>query len=299
MDGDSLILGTNNTNKNQTNLSVGLGDESGSYGLHVEALDGTAVGGLSALGFGIEGISFSVSGVKGTSTSSSGVWGASTSGIGVEGGSQSGPGVVGASSNSFGVRGQSGFAVLLPPVGGGPQFQKCGVQGSSDEGTGVRGDSAHRVGVRGRTFAGDGVFGSCADQPNGPTTQGNGLHGMAPRSSPDAQTGPFAGRFDGDVTISGRLYVGGRLVAFAELEQSSVVLAAGMVDLDGKGEAIVELPKGTGNSHTDFRYQLTPIGGPAPNLHVAQQISGDKLKIAGGTSQLKVSWQVAGELKNH
>jgi hypothetical protein len=153
--------------------------------------------------------------------------------------------------------------------------------------------SAHRVGVRGRTFAGDGVFGSCADQPDGPTTKGNGLHGMAPRSSPDAQTGPFAGRFDGDVTISGRLFVGGRLIAFAELKQSPV--AAGMVELDGEGEAIVELPKGTGNSHTDFRYQLTPVGGPAPNLHVAQQIRDDKLKIAGGTSKLKVSWQVAGE----
>ena len=54
-DGDNLILGTNNNAQSQTNLTVGLGDESGSYGLHVQALDGTAVGGRSAVGFGLEG----------------------------------------------------------------------------------------------------------------------------------------------------------------------------------------------------------------------------------------------------
>jgi hypothetical protein len=208
------------------------------------------------------------------------------------------PGVVGTSTNSFGVRGQSGAADLLPPVGGGPQFLKCGVQGNSDEGTGVRGDSAHKVGVRGRSFTGDGVFGSCADQPKGPKTTGNGIHCQAPRSSPDAQTGPFAGRFDGDVKISGKLYVGNTLVAYAALRQSSLVLAAGMVALDRKGEAMVPLPRGTGNLHANFRYQLTPVGGPAPNLHVAQPIRGDKFKIAGGTGRIRVSWQVTGELKD-
>jgi hypothetical protein len=241
-DGDNLILGTDNSAETQTNLNVGLGtDTSGQYGLRVTALDGHAVGGLSGVGFGIEGISTSGSGVAGKSTSDDGVFGSSTSGTGAHGTSSGGsgvrgtsfqgtgvegfsfgdgpgvtgtapykaaPGVVGTSTNSFGVRGQSGAADLLPPVGGGPQFLKCGVQGSSDEGTGVRGDSAHKVGVRGRSFTGDGVFGSCADQPKGPKTTGNGIHGQAPRSSPDAQTGPFAGRFDGDVKISGKLYVG-------------------------------------------------------------------------------------------
>jgi hypothetical protein len=55
-DGDNLILGQNNNAQSQTNLTTGLGDESGSYGLRVTALDGNAVGGLSALGFGIEGV---------------------------------------------------------------------------------------------------------------------------------------------------------------------------------------------------------------------------------------------------
>jgi hypothetical protein len=152
--------------------------------------------------------------------------------------------------------------------------------------------------VRGRSFSGDGVFGSCSDQPNGPKTTGNGIHGMAPRSSPNAQTGPFAGRFDGDVRISGNFYVGNTLIAYPMLKHASLVLAAGVVTLDRKGEFIVKLPKGTGNLHTNFRYQLTPVGGPAPNLHVAQQIRGDQFKIAGGTGRLSVSWQIAGELKD-
>jgi len=330
-DGDNLILGTNNNAQSQTDLNVGLGDESGTYGLHVQALDGIAVGGRSAVGNGLEGVSFSAAGVAGSSTSDDGVFGISSTGTGSHGTSfsgsgvrgtsfqgtavegfsfgagaavtgtapyQTGPGVVGFSQSSFGVRGQSGNANLLPPVGGGPQFQKCAVQGSSDEGTGVRGDSAHKVGVRGRTFTGDAVFGSCADQPNGPNTKGNAIRGMSPRSSPNATTGPFAGKFDGDVTISGNLWVGGRLVWWPWWWfHVPIVLAAGLVTLDRKGEAVIKLPKGLGALHKEFRYQLTPVGGPARDLHVAREIRADTFKIAGGASRLKVSWQIAGELK--
>jgi hypothetical protein len=250
------------------------------------------VGGSSTNDAGVRGTSFQSSGVEGLSFGP----GAGVTGAVVAQGS--GPGVVGLSNTSFGVRGQSGAAVLLPPVGGGPQFQKCAVQGSSDEGTGVRGDSAHKVGVRGRSFAGDGVFGSCSDEPNGPKSKGNGIHGQAPRPSPDGKQGPFAGKFDGDVKISGHLYVGNTLVAHPRLMQAPLAVASGLVDLDRKGEAVVTLPKGLGDLHSDFRYQLTPVGGPAPNLHVAQEVRGDKFKIAGGTSRLKVSWQIAGELKD-
>ena len=186
--------------------------------------------------------------------------------------------------------------MLLPPVGGGPEFQRCGVQGSSDDGTGLRGDSAKRVGVRRRSFTGDGVFGSCLDQPNGPKTRGHGIHGSAPGPSPDASTGPFAGFFEHDVKITGRLYVGNTLVAHPLAMQTTA--AAGVVDLDGNGEAVVELPNGLADLHTNFRYQLTAVGGPAPNLHVAQEISGDSVKIAGGTGDIKVSWQVGAEAKD-
>ncbi len=330
-DGDNLILGNDNNAESRTSLNR-TGDDSPLYGLHVQALDGHGVGGVSGVGFGVEGISTSGPGVQGSSTwddgvvgesanrngvgggsnSGTGVLGTSFQGGGVEGvsfgpgagvtgaaeGLGSGPGVIGLSNTSFGVRGQSGSAVLLPPVGGGPEFQKCGVQGSSDDGTGVRGDSAEHVGVRGRSFAGDGVFGSCMDQPKGAKTKGNGIHGTAPGPSNAGQTGPFAGFFEHDVKITGKLYVGNMLVAHPLVVQVPLTFAAGLVDLDDNGEAVVELPTGLANLHTNFRYQLTAVGGPAPNLHVAKQIRGNSFKIGGGSGKLKVSWEVGGEPKD-
>ena len=44
----------------------------------------------------------------------------------------------------------------------------------------------------------------------------------------------------------------------------------------------------------DFRYQLTPIGAPGPNLYIAEEIRGNRFKIAGGDPGTKVSWQVTG-----
>ena len=44
----------------------------------------------------------------------------------------------------------------------------------------------------------------------------------------------------------------------------------------------------------EFRYQLTAIGAPGPNLYIAQEISKNPFRIAGGTPGGKVSWQVTG-----
>ena len=43
----------------------------------------------------------------------------------------------------------------------------------------------------------------------------------------------------------------------------------------------------------DYRYQLTCIGEFAP-VYVAEEISGNRFKIAGGPEGQKVSWQVTG-----
>jgi hypothetical protein len=69
---------------------------------------------------------------------------------------------------------------------------------------------------------------------------------------------------------------------------------SGNVVLDGQGEAWVELPEYFEALNRDFRYQLTPIGGPAPNLYVAEEIKGNRFRLAGGEPGLKVSWQVTG-----
>jgi hypothetical protein len=68
----------------------------------------------------------------------------------------------------------------------------------------------------------------------------------------------------------------------------------GNVTLDANGEAWVELAEWFQALNRDFRYQLTPIGGPGPNLYIAQEIENNRFKIAGGEAGLKVSWQVTG-----
>ena len=64
--------------------------------------------------------------------------------------------------------------------------------------------------------------------------------------------------------------------------------------LDRKGEAWINLPDWFEALNRDFRYQLTAIGAPAPKLYIAQEVSGNRFKIAGGQRGGKVSWQVTG-----
>lgn len=48
----------------------------------------------------------------------------------------------------------------------------------------------------------------------------------------------------------------------------------------------------------DLRYQLTPIGAPGPNLHIAEELANSRFKIGGGSKGMKVSWQVTGIRKD-
>jgi hypothetical protein len=97
----------------------------------------------------------------------------------------------------------------------------------------------------------------------------------------------------------------------------------GLVVLDNKGEAEIELPDWFSALNKDFRYQLTAIGAPGPNLYIAEEISdagittnystdssssnqnnnndgnnSSNFKISGGSSGMKVSWQVTGIRKD-
>jgi hypothetical protein len=47
----------------------------------------------------------------------------------------------------------------------------------------------------------------------------------------------------------------------------------GIVVLDHKGKAEIDLPDWFGALNKDFRYQLTAIGAPGPNLYIAEEIS--------------------------
>jgi hypothetical protein len=68
----------------------------------------------------------------------------------------------------------------------------------------------------------------------------------------------------------------------------------GLAVLDSKGEAQVELPAWFEALNKDLRYQLTAIGAPAPNLHIAEVVTHNQFKIAGGADGMRVSWQVTG-----
>jgi hypothetical protein len=67
-----------------------------------------------------------------------------------------------------------------------------------------------------------------------------------------------------------------------------------------------------GALNKDFRYQLTAIGAPGPNLYIAEEISDSvtdcsnsnnsnkksRFIVAGGTPGMKVSWHVTGIRKD-
>ena len=67
----------------------------------------------------------------------------------------------------------------------------------------------------------------------------------------------------------------------------------GVAVLDEAGEAIITLPDWFEALNGDFRYQLTPMGA-AFVPYVAEEITGNQFKVAGGIPGRKVSWQVTG-----
>ncbi|MBM7791001.1 hypothetical protein [Tenggerimyces flavus] len=68
----------------------------------------------------------------------------------------------------------------------------------------------------------------------------------------------------------------------------------GNVIADAKGEATVELADWFEALNRDFRYQLTPIGGAAPDLHIKREVEKGRFSIAGAKPGQKLSWQLTG-----
>jgi len=147
-----------------------------------------------------------------------------------------------------------------------------GVYGSSPSGYGIAGYATSGTGVFGYSFSGK------------------------------------AGYFNGDVDIDGTLSkTAGSFKIDHPLDPANKYLYHsfvashdmmniynGNITLNQNGEAIVELPDYFKALNSDFRYQLTPIGAPGPDLFIAEEISENRFKIAGGAAGMKVSWQVTG-----
>ena len=121
-------------------------------------------------------------------------------------------------------------------------------------------------------------------------------------------TGSYAGVFSGNVIVTGSIAkASGSFKIDHPLDPANKYLSHSFVEspdmmniyngnivLDGNGEAIVTLPDWFEALNRDFRYQLTALGKPSPNLYIAREISGNQFRIAGGTPGAKVSWTVTG-----
>jgi len=68
----------------------------------------------------------------------------------------------------------------------------------------------------------------------------------------------------------------------------------GTITIEQGGHARVTLPEWFAALNTDLCYSLTPLGGPAPDLHIAQEFDGDGFTIGGGRPGTRVCWQVTG-----
>ena len=184
-------------------------------------------------------------------------------------------------------------------------------------GYGVQGSSQKNAGVYGESHDGFGIVGMSGNWA--------GLYGES--------VNDYAAILGGKVKITGNLEkAGGSFKIDHPLDPANKYLCHsfvespdmknvydGVVVLDRKGKAEIELPDWFGILNKDFRYQLTAIGAPGPNLYIAEEISdmatntntkyssksssnknnnSSRFKIAGGTSGMKVSWQVTGIRKD-
>jgi hypothetical protein len=227
--------------------------------------------------------------VQGTHVASGNAGYLGTSGFGVDGnGIGSNTGVAGFSGTGVGVYGTSSSP--LPGAGTGVQgfCSVCaGVAGGSSTGFGVFGSTLGTI-ISPSAMAIDGYA------PNG----GIGVYGSSPT---------WAGFFSGDVDVLGTLYKSSgafridhpldpmnKFLNHSFVESPDMKnIYDGIVTLDRRGEAIVELPAWFDALNGDFRYQLTCIGEHAP-VYIADEVKGNRFRIAGGYDGMKVSWQVTG-----
>ena len=129
----------------------------------------------------------------------------------------------------------------------------------------------------------------------GATPSGNGSNLYAGYFSGNTHVGGTFSKAAGSFKIDHPLDPANMYLQHSFVESPDMMnVYNGNVVLDGAGEATVVLPDYFDVLNHDFRYQLTPIGAPGPNLYIASEIAGNSFRIAGGEPGSKVSWQVTG-----
>jgi hypothetical protein len=283
---------------------IGIGTTNLEGKLKVVASSGTAIH-AEGQSLGIFGYSSSTTGdgVKGfagntpSAASGRGGWFCSwgNSGKGVEGLAASGSGTVNY-GGYFVARGSAGRGVYGQAEQGG-----YGGYFLASAGKGVYGEVSAASGTNyGGYFLADGAPGTGV---YGETTSmsGYGVYGKASGSA------IYAGYFDGLLhatsvsstvkafRIDHPLDPANRFLSHSSVESPDMMnIYNGNVTLGPGGEAWVELPRWFEALNRDFRYQLTPVGSPGPGLFIADEISINRFRVAGGEPGMKVSWQVTG-----
>ncbi len=167
------------------------------------------------------------------------------------------------------------------------------------------GSTGSSFGVLGSAGVGTDVYGVFGAANTG--TNCYGVYGYAL-----AQPNSYAGYFSGNVSVTGTLSKGGgafkidhpldpanKYLQHSFVESPDMLnIYNGNVILDADGRAVVSMPGYFEALNREFRYQLTAIGAPGPDLFVASEMQNNEFVIAGGKPGMKVSWQVTGVRKD-
>jgi hypothetical protein len=274
----------------------------GSAGVGGIAPEGTGVLGVSLEGTGARGVSSGASGLPPSQVA--GVWGDTRRGFGVYGSSRDTIGVCGVTASE---------AESREGMGPGDRAGVAGIH-QGDYGAGVFAHSDRWVGLwaEGRSAI---IAQAYASPYNNTAVEAMGfganticVYGYDLSLS----KGSYAGYFWGKVQVTGSLIkTGGGFQIDHPADPAGMYLNHSFVEsserknvydgvavLDRRGEATVRLPRWVEAVNRDFRYQLTPIGGPAPDLHVASPLARGRFRIAGGRRGQRVSWQLTGVRKD-
>ena len=208
----------------------------------------------------------------------------------------------GLSDTNDGIAGQSGGAAKSGGFGFNTDIAGFGVFGLNT--------ANNNVAYLGGGFAAAAGFSADGDGLHGESGTANGVVGVS--NSGDGVLGQssagFAGHFIGNVQVTGNLSKGGgsfkidhpldpenKYLSHSFVESPDMMnIYNGNVTLDQQGEAVVKLPEWFQTLNRDFRYSLTAIGAPAPNLFIAEEVAENRFKIAGGAPGVRVSWQITG-----
>ncbi len=238
-------------------------------------------------GFGVYGQGFNGGVGETNDAGGAGLWGQNNNGTGT--------------GNACGVIGDGYYGVWGQTATG--QAGTFGMNARTDGGWGVEGQGFN--GTIGLTVQGQGygVYGE--NMSTGVTYNNIGVAGLGWvgvwGETNDFTTPGYGVYANGDLGASGTksfmidhpLDPENKYLKHYSIESPEVLnIYRGLVTLDANGNATVTMPDYFEAINTNYSYNLTAIGSPAPNLFIKQEISNGKFVIAGGNPNMKVSWVV-------